>query len=149
MKTQIFWVLLLSAFLIGFSSQTFAQEMNKQDYLDKSRRQKTTGFILLGGGVTLLVVGSIIYMTNGVELVGSCIGLNCSSSAANGVGSGVAMITIGGLAALGSIPFFISSSKNINKAVHLSFRNEPTNIPKYAGNIPRSVPSITYSIPLN
>jgi hypothetical protein len=149
MKINIFRALLISAFLIGFSSQTFAQEMNKQDYLDKSRKQKTTGYILLGGGVTLLVVGSIIYMTNGVELVGSCIGLNCSSSAANGVGSGVAMITIGGLAALGSIPFFISSSKNINKAVHLSFRNEPTNIPKYAGNIPRSVPSITYSIHLN
>jgi hypothetical protein len=148
MRTHIIWVVLLSAFLIGFSSQTFAQEMSKQDYLDKSRRQKTTGFILLGGGVALFLVGSVKLLVSGTESVISCV-TGCSSVDESGMNSGAAIALIGGLATLGSIPFFISSGKNVKKAVHLSFKNEPSNIPKYAGNFQQSIPSLSLSIPLN
>lgn len=147
MKIQMIWAVFLSAFLMGLFSQTFAQEMSKQDYLDKSRNQKTTGFILLGGGVAMIAVGSALFMGDLADTAISCTYLNCSSG--SGMESGTVIFTVGGLAALGSIPVFISSRKNARKAAQVSFRNEPTYIPKYVGNIPREIPSLNFSIPLN
>lgn len=142
MKTRTIWAFFFSAFLMGLYSQTIAQEMSKQDYLDKSRSQKTTGFIMAGGGVVLLAVGSALFTD---DLV-SCANLNCSSG--SGI-AGIILAEVGGLVALGSIPFFISSGKNARKAAQISFKNEPTYIPKYVGNIPRAIPSLSFSIPLN
>lgn len=147
MKTRMKWAVLLSAFWIGLFSQTFAQEMSRQDYLDKSRNQKTTGFILLGGGVAMIAVGSILFADDAVDTAISCTNLNCSSG--SGMESGMVISAVGGLAILGSIPVFISSHKNARKAAQLSFRNEPTTISKYAANIPRSIPSLRLSIPLD
>ncbi|MDI1322803.1 MAG: hypothetical protein PSV36_08640 [Algoriphagus sp.] len=147
MKTRMKWAVLLSAFWIGLFSQTFAQEMSKQDYLDKSRNQKTTGFILLGGGVAMIAVGSILFADDAVDTAISCTYLNCSSG--SGIESGMVISAVGGLAILGSIPVFISSGKNARKAAQVSLRNEPTYIPKYVGNIPRAIPSVSLSIPLN
>lgn len=141
------WAVLLSAFWIGLFSQTLAQEMSKQDYLDKSRNQKTTGFILLGGGVAMIAVGSILFADDAVDTAISCTYLNCSSG--SGIESGMVISAVGGLAILGSIPVFISSGKNARKAAQLTFSNEPTFIPKYVGNIPRSIPSVSLLIPLN
>lgn len=147
MKTQMIWAVFPSAFLMGLFSQTFAQEMSKQDYLDKSRNQKTTGFILLGGGVAMIAVGSALFMGDLADTAISCTYLNCSSG--SGMESGMVISAVGGLAALGSIPVFISSRKNARKAAQMSFRNEPTYNPKYVGNIPRAIPSLSFSIPLN
>lgn len=133
---------LLSVFLMGSTLSSFAQEISKEDYLAKSKRQKTTGFILLGGGIALAAAGGILFSENFI-LFGA------SDAEDNAVGIGGAMFIVGGLAALSSIPVFISSGSNAKKAAQLSFRNEPINIPKYAGNFPRAVPSVTFSIPLH
>lgn len=146
MKTRIIWALIFSALLTGLFPQTFAQEMSKQDYLDKSRNQKTAGFILLGGGVAMIAVGSALFVNDVDDTAISCLNLNCSSG--NEMESGMVISAIGGLAILGSIPVFISSGKNARKAAQISFRNEPTYIPKYVGNIPRSIPSLSLTIPL-
>ncbi|RZS95893.1 hypothetical protein BC751_1445 [Cecembia calidifontis] len=132
----------LSAFLLGSSLPLFAQSMSKQDYLDKSRRQKTTGFIMLGGGVAMVTAGSILFSENFI-LFGA------SNADDNAAAIGAAMVVVGGLATIGSIPLFISAGNNKRKSSELSFKNLPSNIPKYSGNIPRSIPSVTYSIPLN
>lgn len=149
MKTQMIRAVFLSAISIGLFSQTFAQEMGKQDYLDKSRKQKTTGFIMAGGGVVLFAIGAGIYLESTSETVVSCFTLTSCSSDDGELGGGAALTIIGGLAALGSIPVFISSGKNARKAAQISFKNEPTYIPKYVGNIPRAIPSLSFSIPLN
>ena len=149
MKTRTIWVFFFSAFLMGLYSQTIAQEMNKQDYLEKSRKQKTTGFIMAGGGVVLFAIGGGIYLGSASETVVSCFTLTGCSSDDGELGGGAAMMVIGGLAALGSIPVFISSGKNAKKAAQMSFRYEPTYIPKYVGNVPRAIPSLNFSIPLN
>lgn len=146
MKTQIVWAVILSALLTGLFSQTFAQEMTKQDYLEKSRKQKTTGFIMAGSGVVLIAVGSILFADDVADTAISCTYLNCSSD--SGMESGMVISAVGGLAILGSIPVFISSGKNAKKAAQLSFRNKPTYFPKYVGNTPRAIPSLSLSIPL-
>ena len=147
MKTRIIRASLLTAFLIGITLSASAQEMSKQDYLDKSKKQKTAAFILMGGGVALSTLGFIIYPGETaicfVPIGGVCPDPEQTKLIASGI-----LIYGGILAALGSIPLFISSNKNAKKAAQLSFKNEPTYIPKYAGNIPISVPSITLTIPL-
>jgi hypothetical protein len=142
MKTRFIFSVLITALLMGNLQQATAQEMGKQDYLEKSRKQKTAGFIMLGGGTLLATSGIILFSENFVLF-----GASEAEDRALGVGS--AMFLVGGLAALGSIPLFISSSANATKAAQLSFHHLPANIPKYSGNIPRSIPSITFSIPFN
>jgi len=138
--------LILSIIMLLISFQGFSQEMSRQDYLDKSRRQKTAAFTLLGGGIVLGTVGATILFTEGVGSVANCIGLVSCEEPNTGFATG--MMVVGGLATIGSIPLFISASNNKKRAFELSFKPQPTNIPKYAGNIPRSVPSITYTISL-
>lgn len=149
MKTQLIRAVFLSAILIGLFSQAFAQEMTRQDYLEKSRKQKTTGFIMAGGGVVLFAIGAGIILGSETETLLTCVSLvNCTSDESE-LEAGTALSIVGGLAALGSIPVFISSGKNAEKAAQISFRNEPTYIPTYVGNIPRAIPSLSLIIPLN
>jgi hypothetical protein len=142
MKTCSILTVLITALIIGNLPPATAQEMSKQDYLEKSRRQKTAGFIMLGGGVVMATSGIVLFSENFV-LFGA------SEAEDRALGVGAAMFVVGGLAAIGSIPVFISSSMNAKRAAQLSFNHLPTNIPKYSGNIPRSIPSITFSVPLN
>lgn len=146
MKTHIALAFLISALLVSTPFIASAQEMTKQDYLEKSRKQKNTGFILLGGGTAFVGVGAIVIATNTVSYTITCIGLNCSQAAGNGVEAGGVMILIGALSAAASIPHFISAGNNRKKAAEMSFSNEPIYVPKYAGNLPRAVPSITLKI---
>ena len=146
MKTHIALALLISALLVSTTFIASAQEMTKQDYLEKSRKQKTAGFILLGGGVAVVGIGAIVSATNAVGLTVSCIGLNCSQAAENGLEAGGVIMLVGALSVAGSIPLFISAGNNRKKAAAMSFSNEPLYIPKYAGNLPRAVPSITLKI---
>ncbi|MGY6742532.1 MAG: hypothetical protein ACXIUQ_07345 [Cecembia sp.] len=143
MKIKIISAVLITAMLFGNLLAAHAQEMSKQDYLDKSKWQKTSAWIMLGGGVALIGIGAGIAMSE-VEYLS----WGTSNSKDNSTGIGETLAIVGVVSALGSIPVFISSGKNAKKAAQMSFSNEPIYIPKYAGNIPRSVPSITYTISL-
>lgn len=97
--------------LLIFSSTSFCQQTNpaptfsKQDYLKKSKRQKTTAWILVGGGPILFITGVIAYQHGN---------------------AGLFLMGAGLLAEVGSIPFFISAGINKRKAnkVTLSFKIE-------------------------
>jgi hypothetical protein len=147
MKTRVIWTFLLTAFLIGTTLPAFAQEMSKQDFLDKSKKQKTAAFITLGGGLVLGILGASMIDSNRRSDI-NLFAPTAPNTTDNSEGIwGVVMVT-GGLAVLGSIPMFISSNKNAKKASQLSFRNEPIHMLKHEGNLSRSVPSITLKIPL-
>ena len=94
------------------SFKTFSQQtepppqISKQGLLEKSKKQKTTAWILLAGGA-------------GLELIGAL----WASSNFESSGPDVLFVT-GALSMLGSIPLFIASSKNKKKAMGLSFKNE-------------------------
>jgi hypothetical protein len=146
MKTHIALAFLISALLVSTPFIASAQEMTKQDYLEKSRKKTKAGAILLGGGIVLFSIGGTLMAVSGLDQLTSCIGGNCSSGAEDGFAAGTVMMWVGGLSVVGSIPLLISAGNNRKKAAALSFSNEPIYVPKYAGNLPRAVPSITLKI---
>ncbi|MBL0129819.1 MAG: hypothetical protein IPP43_00775 [Chitinophagaceae bacterium] len=113
--------------------------MTKQDYLQKSKHQKTAAWILMGGGATLLLTGIVIPK-------GALTHSGFLDDTYKNDGIKDAFDLTGIVSMLGSIPFFIASSKNKKKAASLSFKNEP--IPKLQKNsfVYRTIPALTLKI---
>lgn len=94
-----------------------ATAQSKEDYLQKSRNQRTAGWIMLGGGVVLGAVGAATF--NNSDFLNNDSGSN----------TGGWLFVIGGATALGSIPFFISSAHNARKAATISFKPQRVHLP--------------------
>ena len=109
----------------------------KDDYLTKSKHQKTAAWIMLGGGFGLGIAGGIIGLNGTVDLLSGQF-----DKAGNNIGAGGILIIASGAAMLGSIPLFIAAGKNKRKGMSLSFTNQPTSalVKNISGN--RYVPSI-------
>lgn len=109
----------------SFSQQTTSQpSFTQQDYLEKSKKQKKVGTILLVSGAGLIATAIIIPKG---ELVydGICVGAYCDDKYKNdGIKS--AFFILGSVSALSSIPLFILSKKNRMKATSLGFKMENT-----------------------
>lgn len=142
---------ILLSFLFGLAIQSFGQASNQdfeQDLLDKSQRQKKTGVILLGAGGASLVQGGVLIL-NGSEEAVNCLGsLNCTGSEGEEWAAGTVLFIAGGLAMLGSVPFFISAGNNKQGAAKLSLDSKPIYLPRNTHNGPRAHPAIQISIPL-
>jgi len=106
--------------------------LTKQDYLKKSKNQKITSFILVGGGIGLWLAGVSKYMNQEDNIDGG----------------GEAAMVIGGVAVLTSIPFFIASSKNKKKAMSVFLKNIPSQQIQRGSFVYRSLPSLTLKIHL-
>lgn len=106
----------------SFSQQvTHSQLPAHENYLKKSKTQKTVGWILLGGGATM-ITASLLIMNNKVNE--DPLGVLVSDEASASV-----ILGLGGIAsALASIPFFIASGKNKRRAAAVSFKMEKANI---------------------
>ena len=128
-----FLALLLTLSINLFSQQiTPAPTLLKQDYLKKNKHQKTTAWILLGGGTVAWLAGASKYMNQNDDIDGG----------------GEVVMVVGGLAGLSSIPFFIMASKNKKKAMSFSFKNGT--MPQLQKNnfAYRPIPSLTMKITL-
>ncbi|MCF3110268.1 hypothetical protein LL912_15900 [Niabella sp. CC-SYL272] len=103
---KIMIVLLLLVLVTDIPAQqtTPVPAVMKQDYMQKSRRQKTAAWILLGGGVALST-GGIIWALEG-------------DWSSNDSGPDILFFT-GVASMLGSIPVFIASARNKRKARQL------------------------------
>ena len=111
MKKLIIFTMLLILSATSFSQQTNpSQALTRADYLQKSKKQKTTAWILLGGGAGLATAGFII-------------GNSSTSFDDNKLTTGALLIIAGGVAMVGSIPFFISAGSNKRKA-EIMLKNE-------------------------
>jgi len=122
--------IIFSAVLFLFSASLFGQQTNPgralsdQDYLQKSKNQKKTALIFLASGAGLIIT-SFIIPRGALKEDGICIGAFCDDKYKNdGIKS--TLFIAGGVAALGSIPFFIASKKNRRKATSVSFKMENT-----------------------
>lgn len=128
MKKIIIFSLLLTMSVASFSQQTNpSSTLTKQDYLQKSKDQKTAAFIFLGVGVTAFAIaapGNVSFDLLGVLAIG------------------------GVVATLSSITLFIASSKNKRKGMHLSFKNEKTPQIQKSSFVYKAVPSLTLKINL-
>lgn len=123
----------------GFSQQNDpAPTLTKQDYLLKSKHQKTVAWILLGGGLLSTGLGSIRFKPDDDWGGGN-----------NQPTTGSTVFLVTGLAAIGgSIPLFIASSKNKKKAGTVSFRMEMTPTVQQQNLVYHSYPAISFSISL-
>ena len=112
MSKLLFAVVMLLIVSISSSSQPTnpVQKFTKTDYLKKSKAQKTAAWILLGGGSALMLAGFII--PQGEVTQENLFWFDEHKN--DNVKS--ACVLSGTLAMLGSIPFFIASSKNKRKA---------------------------------
>ena len=126
MRTMFFCALLLLCLSQTFAQQTTpSQPLSQQDYLKKSKSQKTAAWIMLGGGLALDIAaaawGASHWNSSGPDF----------------------LFVIGSASMLGSIPLFIASSKNKKRAAkattylelqkvpavtlaRISFRSSPT-----------------------
>lgn len=99
----------------GFIMQT--------DYLKKSKNQKTAAWIFLGGGTTLIIIGGALALHDFGEGLGNIFNPNPQPAHDNSTAAGLLAIA-GAASMLGSIPLFISASKNRHKAISITFKND-------------------------
>jgi hypothetical protein len=115
--------------VLAFSINSFSQKptLTKDEYLAKSKRQKTTAWIMLGAGGILLAIaapGNVSFDILPVLVIGG-----------------------GGLVA-GSIPLFFAAGKNKRRAMSMAFKNETVPLLKNGGFAKLSCPSVAIKIDL-
>lgn len=139
-------VLILVLNSVSFCQQTNPSPINtKEDYLKKSKSQKTAAWIVLGAGVVLTSAGMAVALNNATE---DLIGLLYLEQP-NSSNYGGALILSGLATMAGSIPLFIASSKNKKRAnaVSASFKMETRSTVQQGAIVRAAFPSL--SIKLN
>ncbi len=87
-----------------------SKSLSYEDYLKKSNDQKSTGWVMLSGGILMMSIGTLIITGKGVLAAGE----------------GDAILPLLGFATtIGSIPFFMSSGNNKRKAATIRLENQP------------------------
>ena len=128
-------ILLTLFFIIGTFGQ--APVPSKEYYLQKSESQKTTGWILLGGGTAMVVVGVIVAVNDNpgpYDIYGS------------NFETGSFLMGAGLIADLVSIPFFISSGQNARRAAKISLHRQRIEVPGQNGFSLRMQPTVTLTM---
>ena len=130
MKKIMIYVMLLLLSATSFSQQNNpSQPFTREDYLKKSKNQKTAGWILLGGGAVMSAIGSVVLLNEVADIYVNIFDPN-PPPANNDETLGSVLFVGGVLAMAGSIPLFIAAGKNRRKAAaSVSFKMEnATNI---------------------
>ncbi len=110
MKKIIVCILMLSmALSLNAQQLTSPNYQVRDDLLQKSKKQKTTARIMLGGGAILGTAGFFLFFFNAMP-----------DGSDEAIATGGGMVLIGVASMVGSIPFFSASAKNKRKALELS-----------------------------
>jgi hypothetical protein len=153
MKKIILYALPL-VFSVGAFCQSTPNDMQavKTDYLKKSKNQKTTAWVLFGGGVaitTVIVVMASVKVTE--DYVNVIAGVFSSQPVQenNYTAENILLIT-GTASMLASIPFFIASKKNKRNAMAMSanIKMENARMLQYQSFVQTSYPAIVLKIKL-
>ena len=153
--------IIICSLLLVLTTATFCQQNNpsptltKQDYIKKSKNQKTAAWVLLGGGFTLSTIGALTILPKAGKDIGYAILLLPNAIAGNVQPEPKTdytvqtILLIGGLTAmLSSIPLFIAAGKNKTKAMSLSFKNETLLQIQKSSFVYRPIPSINLKLHL-
>jgi len=142
MKQATIFLLLLTLVLSSFSQQNEpSPTLAKQDYMQKSKKEKTFAWVLLGGGAAFILTGVIIPKGDVVHE-----GAWGNDYENDGIKSTFGVT--GFLCMIGSIPFFIASRKNHKRAMSVSFKNEVTPQLVKSSFVYRSIPAFNLKISL-
>jgi hypothetical protein len=126
---KTFFSLLCMAIVAHSFCQAKAPNLSKEDYLKKSKNQKTTGIILLVGGLTVAGTGLVIVLSDLSHLFEP-------GSENVDHGSLPDVLGYGGLAMMAaSIPFLIAGGKNKKKAMSAALIIEKMPAIRYGSNM--------------
>ena len=134
--------------LVVFATASFCQQtvqknvLTKTDYLQKSKKQKKAGLLLLGAGAVLIATSELIPSGDPTSQT-ICIYCRYENDGIKGAFgfSGVATM-------LGSIPFFIASRKNKKRAMRVSFKNQTVPQLEKSGFAYKAIPGLSFKIAL-
>ena len=137
MKKIILFTMLLIFSVSSFSQQTTpSKPVTREDYLKKSKNQKTAAWVLLGGGTVLIGTGFLIG--------------DREESSFDDAATGAILGGIGVLSMIGSIPVFLASGKNKRRAnaMSTSIGMENADFVKGYTTVHASYPAISIKIRL-
>lgn len=120
----------------SFCQQTdFSQSLTQQNYLQKSKKQKTAAWVLLGGGAAVAVGAAI---------------LDVSGDWTKPETPYLVAMSAGCASMLGSIPLFIASKRNkrkeVNASTYFEIRRNP--VPTNTGVTLHSTPTLSLKLSL-
>ena len=136
LKSTIMRKLFTCTFLLLMTTSSFCQQtgpgqsLPQNDYLQKSKKQKTAAWVLLGGGFVLAAGGAA---------------LDANSDWSKSETPYLVAIGIGGASMLGSIPLFIASGRNKKRAMNAStyFQIRQNPVPANTGLTLHSTPTLS------
>lgn len=139
----LLFLILLSLNLIA--QDTTRQNLSRDDYLKKSKSQKTAGLALLAGSIGCFAIGAATFrFPFNINLFGSTPTTNDVDNTVS-TAFGIAGFT----ALVSSIICFASSAHNKKMAYSLNFTNQPLLLP-YSQKWPtQTQPTITLKFPLH
>ncbi len=116
MKKIIFGTILIAFAAVSFAQQSAPkQALIQTDYLQKSKKQKKTAMIFLGGGAALIVASLVIPQGEPTGFqIDPITGGFYEGHKNDGIKGALGLTGV--VSMLGSIPFFIASGKNKRKA---------------------------------
>lgn len=143
MKKLMIAILLIMICTSVFSQQTQnTNPLTKQDYLQKSKNQKIAAWALLGGGAAL-TAGGLIWFGNEFE-----INLYEEDDSGDSGEGGIILAGIGVAAMGGSIPLFVASVRNKNKAMKMNanIKMEKAGTFNQTGFVSRPYPAVSFRL---
>lgn len=132
--------------LLILTTYSFSQSLTSQDYLKKSKDQKTAAWVCLGGGSVLIITGfSMFTLASANNLF-----VTSPEEYENKLDPGIAVLGAGFLSVIGSIPLFIVSSKNKKSGMAASayIKLERTQVVGVKSLTPISFPALSIKIRL-
>ncbi len=133
MKKSIATFIILVFFTAAYGQETniTIPEITKAEYLKKSKKQKTTAWVLLGAGSLSLLLASIEVNPD------------------YGESANRPFLAIGGLVMVGaSVPMFTASARNKKRGMSMSFKNENIQQILNSSIVNRNIPSLSLKLTL-
>ena len=142
MKKCIFPVILFLVSMAGFAQDnTITPVLSKVDLLQKSKNQRTAGWVLMGTGTALTIAGGIVM----IDAIGNDLFEGDNNYDRKSTTAGVLVVT--GLAAIGgSIPLLISGHRNHKKAMAMAITNKSMQVLLNGGWSYQAYPALSITI---
>jgi hypothetical protein len=145
MKKITLLLLMLPFAIQSFSQSSTKPTFSKEDYMTKSRINKTAAWVLLGSGAGLIIAGVIVQVND----IANYVDVNTNGETTDDVSvTGFIMLGAGIGTACSSIPFFIGGAKNKRRAAKVAFINQKILMPQKNSFAFKSQPALSIKISL-